>query len=324
MKNFIRKTILFFMLSVILIFITISISFIIINKKSDFILKENPKYIVSGHSHTESAYNDSLISGLKNISRSGEAYFYSYQKIKMVLKQNPMVKTVFIEFTNNQVTGVMDKWIWDDIHITRYLDFVPFMSVSDKFLLFKENSYGFYNLLSISTLNALLRVVRSNYSYEKQLDGYRPLEEDKTDSILTNLSKNKINTQKELLNVSEANLSYLSAIINYCKSNDVEPILIRSPLHKAYVGFNNESTYKKILKKRFSNITYLDFSSFPLTNTEFGDLQHLNYKGARIFSLWFNEILSKGLLYKKNREEFVKMEIGKRYDRSIMKGVSKR
>lgn len=59
----------------------------------------------------------------------------------------------------------------------------------------------------------------------------------------------------------------------------------------------------------FPSIEYLDFSKFPLDNSEFGDLEHLNYKGAKVFSNWFAQLLNKGILEKSNKQELINGEI---------------
>ena len=57
------------------------------------------------------------------------------------------------------------------------------------------------------------------------------------------------------------------------------------------------------------NVEFLDFSKFPLENSEFGDLEHLNYKGAKVFSEWFNTIITKGVLLEYNPRETINREI---------------
>ena len=74
-----------------------------IEKKSSFKISDNIKYVVFGHSHSECTFNDALISNFKNLSEPGEAYFYTYQKLKNVIHDNPAIESVFVEFTNNQI-----------------------------------------------------------------------------------------------------------------------------------------------------------------------------------------------------------------------------
>ena len=75
-------------------------------RNNDFRIKLNTHYIVLGHSHAECAYNDQLIENFENFSQSGESYFYTLPKIKEIVRKNPQVKTVFLEFTNNQIEKI--------------------------------------------------------------------------------------------------------------------------------------------------------------------------------------------------------------------------
>jgi hypothetical protein len=56
-------------------------------------------------------------------------------------------------------------------------------------------------------------------------------------------------------------------------------------------------------------LEYLDFLKFPLKNAQFADPEHLNHKGAKVFSQWFNQLLKKGLLEKNNKQDFINEEI---------------
>lgn len=75
-------------------------------------------------------------------------------------------------------------------------------------------------------------------------------------------------------------------------------------MHENYVGFNNENLYKSILESRYGDVEYMDFLRFPLSNSEFGDLAQ-NYKGAKVFSEWFDKVLHNGWLEKVNKQDFI-------------------
>lgn len=303
MRLFIKLTILFIVALLGIILIVENISGYIVAKSSNFKLDSNPKYIVVGHSHPECAFNDSLIFDFQNISQSGESYFYNYLKTKKIIEQNPSIKVVFIEYTNNQINETMNNWIWGTKYMNRgYTKYSPFMSLTDKRMLFYNNHSDYLNSYSLSVKNNLERVFKNDYSYSKKIGGYRDLKRDKTDSLVANKVPYKI---KSITNISEANLFYLSSLIEFCKEKELDVILIRSPLHKYYSGYLNEIKYKEILNKKYSNIDYIDFSNFPLTNSEFGDLEHLNHKGAKVFSIWFDKLLKDDLLEKKDKESYI-------------------
>src|SRR5690554_4261527 len=156
-------------------------------KNADFTILNNPKYIVVGHSHPECAFNDSLIPELKNISYSGESYFYSYFKTKQVVQQNPSIEVVFIEFTNNQIVKRMDEWTWGDEFISNsYPKYSSFMNTTDNFFLLRKTPFSYINAFTLSVKDKFERVSRKEFDYSTQLGGYLYLERDKTDSIIKN------------------------------------------------------------------------------------------------------------------------------------------
>ncbi len=285
MVPFLKKTLSFIFLSVVL---TTTISFLseyIVRVNSDFKIDENIESIVVGHSHSACAFNDSIIKNFKNLSSSGESYFYTYVKLKECLKQNPSIKTVFIEFSNNQIIDEMDNWIWGDMYITaRYPIYSPFFSLKDKAFLLTKNFSSFRNAYALSIKSNIERITSSNFKFS-DLGGYRSSNDQKVDSILAN--KNADTTKNYSLNVSQSNILYLAEMVNLCKKCNKRVILVRSPMHPNYGGYVNENQYQLIMKKSFSKIEYIDCSKFPLTNDEFGDLEHLNSRGSKRFSQWF-------------------------------------
>lgn len=308
MRRFIKLSILFSLLLIGITLLFIELSEFVITQKADFKLDKNIKYIVIGHSHPECAFNDSLIDNFKNLAESGESYYYSYIKTKKVIEQNPSLEVVFIEFTNNQIKASMDKWIWNDNYLNyRYPRYSPFMDISDKTLLVMNNFDGFITHSPLSAKQNLGRILSRNFKYSNNIGGYMHLDRNKTDSLLKT-SKKIIPISKDS-SLCENNLAYLSKIIKYCEEKGKKVILIRSPQHEFYSGYSNESKYQAVRKESFHSIDYLDFSKFQLENNEFGDLDHLNYKGAKIFSMWFSSMLEKGLVDNKDKESFIESEI---------------
>ncbi|MDT0295351.1 hypothetical protein ACFQ3R_14460 [Mesonia ostreae] len=313
MKLFIKSFSYFVLLFLgIILLITISTSYIEKNYSS-FEFQSNLTYLVVGDSHPECAFNDSLIPNFKNIAESGEAYFYNYSKIKPVILQNPSIKVVFIEYTNNQINDYMNERIWADAYISdRYPRYSSFMNLEENLMLFKNNPSAYTNALSLSIRKKSVRIFKNDLDFSTKIGGYLYLKRDKTDSIINSRTKLKDTASSvtpDTIDISEANLSYLDEIIRFCKINDKKVILIRSPQHKKYAGYMNEEKYKQILNTRYADLEYLDFSNFPLSNSEFGDLTHLNYKGAAIFSEWFANLMNNGLLEKEDKQDYIDQKI---------------
>ena len=308
MRNFIKNTLTFIFTLLTLIVLLEIVSSKIVLYSSNFKIKDDPLYIVLGHSHSECAFNDSIITNFRNLSKAGEAYFYTYLKAKMIFEQNPKISTAFIEFSNNNIDKVMDKVIWGEKYMPhKFTQFSPFMNIEEKILLLRKNYKSFSNAFSISLKNRIGQIFNREFDYTYQIGGYLHL--------VSNYNPDGIDKKRREPNqnskISESNINYLLKIIELCNKHLIRVVLVRSPLHEKYSGYQNESTYQLILENQLKGIEFLDFSKFPLRNSEYGDLEHLNYKGAKIFSTWFEQMLNQGLLDEKNKQIIINNEIGK-------------
>lgn len=311
MKFFLKNVFIFFALVLFCVLLIDVILGALDRKYMSFKLNSNINYIVVGDSHPAYAYNDSLIDNFKNTANAGESYFYSYIKTKLILDASPSIKTVFIELEDRQMNKSMDRWIWNENYILGdYQKYVSFMTLNDKLLLLKNNpKWILSSAFTIATKGRFQRLFKKDFFFTEKYGGYMHSERAKTDSMITAISSKRQQSVHYTDSISDINLFYLSALIDYCKGKQLEVVLVRSPLHKAHNGEISETLYKKILEKQFRDLTYIDFSKFPLKNAEFGDFTHLNSKGARKYSVWFNHLLKSGILEKENKQSIIDHEI---------------
>lgn len=312
MKYFLLNTLLFIFIA---FFITVAFLFssiMIIKKGNNFSIKKNTKFIVLGHSHSECAFNDSVIVSLENYSQSGESYFYTFLKAKKIIESNSQIHVVFIEFTNNQILKEMDNWIWgDELLSFRYPKYSPLMNINEIAFLFSKNPKIFLDSQFLAlkrNLNFILKS-KTNFFYYNGLGGYLNLNRDKTDSLINILSKDSVINSKRL-EISETNILYLAKTIDFCIKSGIQVYLIRSPIHSKNSNYvANETEFIHILKTQFNDVELLDFKVFPLNNNEFGDLEHLNFKGAIKFSNFFNKLIERDLLNRTNKQEYINNEM---------------
>lgn len=309
MKPFLKKSI-----SILFLFFIGILSFVLlihltVKYIAVFTIPEKDKYVIFGHSHPECAFNDDLIINFKNLSKSGEGYFYTYQKVKEVLSDNN-INAIFVEYTNYSIGKHMDEWIWGYEKMNFFLpQHSPFMEKDDLLLLYKKNHQDFLNVISASTRNNLTRVLSFDYEIRQEFGGFNKLERNKVAELIKE-RKNNINDTLKKQEISVHNMDYLEKIIEYCTINNIKVYLIRSPQHNLYPR-KNEKELLSLKNEKFKNLEFLDFDKFPLKDNEFGDFRHLNHKGAEIFSLWFNDLIKNGLLSKKNKTAFINSEIKK-------------
>ena len=313
MKTFIYKTLTFVAISISLIFAAFIFTNYLIDRSAKFKLAPVNNVII-GHSHSECAFNDSIINDFRNLSQSRQSYFYSFQKIKKVISQNRNVKNVFVEFSNNQINAGMDNWIWDDLSISSRSLYLPFLDKEDIDLLWNKNPKGFISASSKSFRNNTINLLLLRSDYSNKIGGYKWLNRFKTDSLVTAFKKDNLVLGQKTNSISNKNIEYLEKIVAFCRANKVNIFFIRSPQNILLDSRKNEKEFMTIKNEKFENIEFLDFNDFPLKNNEFGDFGHLNYKGAEKFSLWFNGLLDKELLLKSNKNEFVLNEI--KYERT--------
>lgn len=312
------KTFLLNILKFLFVFVSVVVIVSLINLKftypsNYFKLPKTTKYVIFGDSHGEFAMNSSL-DGLVNLSQSGEVYLYTYHKVEKVLENNN-VHTIFIDFCNSQIDNRQDTFLWSDAYlISRYPIFYQLLTINERKLIWKNNPKGLLNAHFKSLFVGLYRVITNkNVLNNNFIGGYKFLDHELNDSLIhKDLNEpNRKNVQLEM-KISDLNLYNLDRILALCKSKNVKVYLIRCPLHPDWKYIHNEKDYKNLLKTRYSKVEFLDFKDFPISNNERADLEHLNYKGAKSFSSFFNNLLKYNLLEMPNKQALIDNEIMKR------------
>ena len=319
MKRFILQIIGFSFLTISLTVGLILYSNKKMNDGSFFTVNEKTKFLIIGDSHPECAFNDSLIEHTSNFAYSGESYFYQYLKTKKLLEKNKEIKTVFIEFNNGQIEKGMDDNIWGAEQIAwRYPKYSAYMDFIDLKILLSKNWKATFDAQAISLKNNLRFLLKRNKTLILYggWGAYLPLDNEGTE-ILNQSMNDEMVELDSLIDISEVNIEYLLKTIRYCKDNKVTVYLIRSPVHPKYRGLLNEKTFQMVLKSKLSGMEFLDFKSFPAMNSEFADYHHLNRKGARKFSIFFNDLIEAGLLEDLNK----KLLIDKAFEKLEMLSV---
>jgi ribosomal protein S16 len=310
MKEFIKKIISFHVIALIAIVIIVLLVNFVVKSKASFKINEQKSTLILGHSHSACSLNDSIVKNSINLSGSGESYFYNYQKAKQLLVDNDHIKTIFIEFTNNQVDSVMDDWIWSYEKMSYFLPFYsPFMEREEFELLFKNNSTDLMSSYSVATRKNLFRIIKNDYSYIDELGGYDPTKLSKIDEMIENDRVKPIISASHTL--SEKNIDYLRKMVDLFKANKIDVFLIRSPQHPIYPDTSNEKVFRSVLTNQFNDVPFLDFDAMDFPNSHYLDPQHLNYEGAKDFSILFNSLIQNGLLKSSNKQQRIDSAIRK-------------
>ena len=274
------------------------------NKFASFQLIEHPKYIMLGSSHSACAFNDTLISNFINLSDLGESYFYTFIKLKKILEENKSIETVFLEYSNNQTEKIMDEWIWGYEKMNyRYPKYSSYMNLNENLVLIKNNPIDFISAYSRSLRYKLEFFLFNKKNKISSIGSFTPNKKNIQEKDFIKITSKVQEPQPQ--SISKKNIEYLIKIINYCMKNNVRIILIRSPILK----YTNEKIYFRLLQNELSNIDYYDFANFPLKHIHFYNPEHLNVKGAKVLSEWFEILLKKDFINNKDQKILLEKEI---------------
>ena len=305
MTNFILKIIKVFFYLLITTGLFIYFVFKFPAFQTDFSVSKEHKYLFFGASQIECSINDKLIKHSRNFAHSDEPYFYTFHKIKQILKSNNHIECILIDYNNTVLQSDLGREkIWGIKNINHFLPiYSPFMELEDLIFLFNSNP--------INTFNAMIRSYKFNFKRIIKMDFLM----NKIHGQFLSLNQNNLNKKYDEQAIKESqkhisylNISFLAKIIKLCKDRNVDIYLIRVPLHGDYPVFNEEKLYQ-IKNNYFKDVEFLDLINFPIKDEQFGDLVHLNNYGSTKFSLWINSLIEDGILDKNNKINIIKKSI---------------
>lgn len=255
-------------------------------------LKSNINIVFAGDSNIECAVNDSLIPNSVNIAQGGEAYLYTYVKLKSLLKYNKQIKTVFLGFSFHTLNQSREKtWLFEEDFVlekNKYYNYL--LGNRERSLIFRTSPKIYVQGIRDYTFTNFISVAKSYYSKNIiNFGGYKFLDRNK---LQENIKLNKSKPDSVFhFEEGKYQIEYLKRISDLCKENKIKLILLNAPKHITLTkSFNyNKSDYGFAVSSILENDSLLDLSSLYFPDSCYADVTHLNYKGARIFSELLSE-----------------------------------
>ena len=266
---------------------------------ANFVLDETT-YIM-GDSHTQCAIDPEVMPNTVNLSKNSENYFLTYIKLKYFLQHNKP-KRIVLNFSYHNFSTLYDDEMLKtrrNVMLDRYYPIIEseenvFTSKHDIDLLYTKLKYDWGLPIDFSNNLHLYLYLKSNK--EPDIANY-PFGGYYRYNGTCNLSQETIkhsleaHYNKDGKNAGISELMYASAIqiCKLCAENDIEIILVNTPVHPGYyekipdIFFENHKKVYKYLQTNY-NVTYYDFSQFPIPDAGYGDGDHLNAVGAKIFT----------------------------------------
>lgn len=304
MKHFIIKSTIFFVLLILFVSsLILGTSYWLKTREGRLLsLKDNINIVFSGDSNIEFSVNDSLIKNSVNIAQSGEAYLYSYAKIKALLEHNKNIKTVLLGFSYHEILKEKeDQLLFSDSYVIEKIkSFNYLLERREKALIFENNKSAYLQGLFQTVYSNSLECIKSyknNYPEDRieSFGGYVFSLRDKLSEDIRLQDSSASDSYK--IQSAEKGLfqeRYLHMISDLCREKSVRLVLLNTPKHKYYSYRISEDIKNNWLSVRnnMARDSLYDFSSYILPDSCYGDITHLNYRGAGIFSKILNEKLN--------------------------------
>lgn len=267
------------------LFIIIVWSIVVFNRP--LLCKTDANVLFLGNSRIQYGIDDSLIPNSLNAGLNADNYVFSYLKLKLLKKYNPQIDTLFLGvdeasvFHYFQVSG--DKFhpfFWDVLTI-------------DDWSFFLKNDRAIFQspLEWLKILYPLKSYIKSISFQQLGIGGFSELHRDK---LQVDIEKHKdveeAYSPEERINLFQD--LYLKKIVSFCRQENIQLFFLNMPSFQ--IGDKDSGDLRNYVLS-FKGIPYYDFETVQLPDSCYGDIAHLNYKGAKVFTkMFYNTILLKG------------------------------
>lgn len=246
--------------------------------------KTRAEVVIFGSSRASHHYHpDIFIKRLNhtcyNAGRDGNFIFYHYAVLKGVLKRYTP-KIVILDFNNKEFKQNQDSYDRISLLLPYYRRHPEIHSIIEL-----KGKYEKYKLLSSiypfnsSIIDITIGNTEINKNKKKDINGYLPLMKTWNSSL-------QIDSNSSKYELDSAKIEIFESFIKDCIDSKVKLYIVCSPsfIKSSHVDYSLELG-KEIAKKY--NVLFLNYSndSLFINNSKlFADIEHLNDKGAKVFS----------------------------------------
>ncbi|MCC7332563.1 MAG: hypothetical protein IT232_08145 [Flavobacteriales bacterium] len=285
MNHFFKKIITFIIIPMFFGLLILLISNQLV--KTNHTFNTNVRTIFIGDSHIQASIIDSIVPYSKNVGISSESYYFTFYKLKSLLKDNPSIKNVYLGLSFHNLSFYYNSVIMGEYSpsITpKYFFILP---------LTEQVRLIYWNRLNLSVF--IKELIKNDNKKLNFIGGYDNIfnETVAVDSSMNKRLQTQFYENKNPDLFSEINIQYLSKIATLCKKNNVNLFVLNTPLHRDY--------YKKVPKEYIeklneivnqNKLVFIDLSNLELTENCYApDGDHVSVKGSVNMSRKIKEIV---------------------------------
>lgn len=249
-------------------------------KSHKFNLPDRQTILFIGDSHIAQGVDDSVIPGAFNSSVSADSYLTAFLRLKLIIRDNPQIHTVFLGVSPYSISQGSDETIFRPSLVAMKVPYyAPHFEKEEVLAYLKRTPKDFFRSIFLSPTNYLRKSKLQNKKYFKKLGDFNP-------RPFKSLEKAIANTQTLEKPHSWGNyyeLTYLKKICALCKNSNVDLIFLNTPIYNAE-QYLDIPYYYATLKNSFSEIECWDYMNLSVPDEYREDINHLNEQGARFFA----------------------------------------
>ena len=290
MSKSLKKFIITLSLFTAFLFCYFIVIFIINYNISDNISIDQKDILIVGDSGLGAALEPKQMRSAQNICQNSEPYYLTYLKLKFLFDKNINLDTVIIGFGHHNISNYNDYKLKDEFWANRMFN-TNYLFAKD-ILNIQKIEIDYLQLFLVYSRNMCLIPKLSHYkSFIGEFQGR------KGHNAINNF-KNRIDRvfYYKDYGVSELCISYLDSIVDISLKNKFTPILVSTPVPNAYYEL-----VPSIIKERYDlikaiyleeGIQVIDLTRSQYSPDYFYNEDHLNVRGARVFTTEVKSILS--------------------------------
>ena len=235
--------------------------------------------LVMGNSRIQYGFDDHQVPYTWNVGLNADNYNIIYWKLKTLHQYNPQIKKVLIEVDNATLFGYfhgveykLHPYYWDVMNTEDWLDLI----IEDRTILL----YPFDWMKILFPLKSLISPIAFQ---DLGIGSYTCLQRDKLQEDLDIENQTRKKRKESISNkslVDDFQLKYLNKIVEYCHSHNICVEFINMPSYPIESIKHSNLRLSKFVKRTFPNIPFHNYELMELPDSCYGDISHLNYRGA--------------------------------------------
>lgn len=263
----------------------------------NFCFSDSTSILMIGDSEIGFSLNPEFIPHSNNQSIIGEHYLYTYTRLKLFLENNPQLESVLLGFSYLNIFKKSDMRLTNNPREQSWYFSKEFMLLDKDELkclysldiLFLRNylawEWGFPTKENVALI---WKSFWGNFNQESMpymgffIDGGTVSNPDNAKERIAGTMGNEFEYE-----IASIQMEYLYRMIDLCRTHKIKLFLFSSPLSKNYYDLIPEfyiSGFEKIKKELPKDVSFMDYTRYPLPDSCFFDSNHLNRLGAEIIS----------------------------------------